>query len=145
MYIPKSWPLMNTCTTWPVDWTMRVGSSPPRRKDSDKPISTLQKHRQKMNYRINIFKMVYKTISLTNRSGLPSYIPKIITCILCYIYLFQETMSSNCWAFIHKINIFIKTFPWEQMSIWQHLHLRCLHSNLNKGNKSSSVWFSFFK
>ena len=41
-YTPESWPLIKTCTAWPVDWTMRVGSLPPRRKDSDEPISTLQ-------------------------------------------------------------------------------------------------------
>ena len=39
--VPESCPFKNTCKAWPDDCTIRVGSSPPRKNDSDEPISTL--------------------------------------------------------------------------------------------------------
>jgi len=61
---------MKTCTAWPVDCTRRVGSSPPCRKDSDEPISTLRKHRHKMNYILSTFNMVSRPLHLGTRDKL---------------------------------------------------------------------------
>lgn len=41
-YSPESCPFTKTCREWPVDCTISVGSSPPRRNDSDEAMSTLQ-------------------------------------------------------------------------------------------------------
>lgn len=103
--IPESCPLTNICTAWPVDWMMRVGSSPPCKNDSVAPTSTLHTNSkcwfskcQNSRWRYGQFTLYWG--SKWDIFCLPGHVPKIIACVTRDIYLLQESMSGECGAVI---------------------------------------------
>lgn len=99
---------MKICSAWPVDCTMRVGSSPPCKNDSVEPTSTLQ-----TNWYYN---SLQPNLNINKLKGYTQL------CLGVSLKLTQWCTKDNHW------------YLWSHLSVPEVLELKTLHCHLKLSN-----------